>query len=202
MHQELAVPVAAGDRRVAPPDDVATRLAERLLHLVAHAGVDRRVGDHPVPARHLHATGLELRLHEQHHRTRRRHRPGQDGDHLGERDERQVRDDDRRGRRGRRQVGGSERPDVEALDHGDTRVVAQPRVQLAVADVERDHVVRAALEQAVGEPSRGGPGVECGQPCDVDPERLERVVELVATATDETRRLAGDEHCVTGVDET
>ena len=44
---------------------------------------------------------------------------------------------------------------VAPLDHRHARVVAQPPVELAVGDVERHHVLRAALEQAVGEPARG-----------------------------------------------
>ena len=47
--------------------------------------------------------------------------------------------------------GLSQRPRVDALAHDDARIVAQPPIELPVADVERDDARRAALEQHVGE---------------------------------------------------
>ena len=55
-----------------------------------------------------------------------------------------------------RQVVRLERARVGALDHVDALVVAQPPVELAVGDVQRDHARGAAAQQAVGEaPGRG-----------------------------------------------
>ena len=48
----------------------------------------------------------------------------------------------------------------DALEHGHARIVAELRVQLAVADVERDHARGAALEQHVAEPAGRGADVE------------------------------------------
>ena len=62
-------------------------------------------------------------------------------------------------------------PGVDALDHRDALVVAQPRVQLAVADVERDHPRGAALEQAVGEAAGRGADVEAVLAGGVDRQR-------------------------------
>ena len=60
-------------------------------------------------------------------------------------------------------------------------------MQLPVADVERDHAGGAALEEHVGEAAGGGADVEAVAPRRVDPERVERVRELLAAARDEPR---------------
>ena len=78
----------------------------------------------------------------------------------------------------RRCVGG-EVADVEALDHHDALVVADARMELAVADVERDDLAGAALQQAVGEAAGRRAGIEHPPADDVDAERVERRVELV-----------------------
>ena len=77
---------------------------------------------------------------------------------------------------------------LRALEHRHARVAAEPRVQLAVADVERDHARSAALEQHVGEPARRGADVEAVETLRVDAERVERVRELDARARDVRRR--------------
>jgi hypothetical protein len=82
--------------------------------------------------------------------------------------------------------------DVEAFEHRHSRVGADLRMQLAVADVERDDMGRAALQETVGESARRGAGIEGSHPGDVDRERVERGVELVATTTDEPRALLHD----------
>ena len=61
-------------------------------------------------------------------------------------------------------------------------------MQLPVADVERDHAGGAVLEQAVGEPARGGADVDRVPAVELDREQLERVGELLAAARDEARR--------------
>ncbi len=83
--------------------------------------------------------GLELRLHQ-------RDDVGAVGDAAAasggrmwrERDERHVDGDDAGRALERGDVGGGQVPRVDALDHDDARIAAQPPVQLAVADVERD----------------------------------------------------------------
>ena len=46
------------------------------------------------------------------------------------------------------------------------RIAAQASVELAVADVDRDHLARSALQQAVGEPAGRGAHVERAPACD------------------------------------
>ena len=60
---------------------------------------------------------------------------------------------------------------VHALEHDDARIVAQPRVELPVADVDGDHARRAALEQDVGEAAGRGADVEAVEPGRVDAEQ-------------------------------
>src|SRR5205807_496059 len=86
-----------------------------------------------------------------------------------------------------------------ALQYGHARVGAQARVELAVADVERDHVRRAALEQDVGEAAGRGADVERVRAGDVEPELVERVCELLPAARDIGRR-ALDVELRVGVD--
>jgi hypothetical protein len=75
-------------------------------------------------------------------------------------------------------------------------------MELAVADVDRDHVGRAPLEQAVGEAAGGRTGVESGSSTDVDPERVEGGVELLASPADECRAVPGDAERLLRCDET
>ena len=67
-----------------------------------------------------------------------------------------------------RQRVARQRARVRPLEHGHARVVAQRQRQLAVGHVERDHVRRAALQQAVGEPAGRGADVERAAAGDVD----------------------------------
>ena len=83
-----------------------------------------------------------------------------------------------------------ERPRVRPLEHRDARVVPELRVQLAVADVDRDHARDAVLEQAVGEPAGRCADVDRIASVELDLEPLERVRELLAAAGDE-RAAAG-----------
>ena len=67
-----------------------------------------------------------------------------------------------------------------------------------MGDVERDHPCGAALEQAVGEAAGRGADVEAVEAGDVDPERLERVLELDPAARDEPGRLGHQQLGVLG----
>ena len=78
---------------------------------------------------------------------------------------------------------------VGALEHGHARIVAEPRVQLAVADVEGHDARGAALEQDVGEPAGRCADIEAVEPRRIDAGCFERVRELLAAARDVTRRL-------------
>ena len=128
--------------------------------------------------------GLELRLHERERAPARRGAAERGRKRLVEPDERDVADDERR----RERKGGAvEAADVRPLEDGHARVVAQLRVQLAVADVEGADPGRAGLEEAVGEAAGRGSHVEAMLPGHVEVERVERVRELLAPARDEAR---------------
>ena len=77
-----------------------------------------------------------------------------------------------------RELVRRERAGVGALDHGHALVLAQAVVELAVGDVERDHVGRAALEQAVGEAAGRGADVERAAAGDVDPSASSALASL------------------------
>ena len=61
-------------------------------------------------------------------------------------------------------------------------------MELPVADVDRDHARRAGLQQAVGEAARRRADVGAVASGDVDPERVERVLQLLPSPRDEARR--------------
>src|SRR5439155_5755973 len=68
--------------------------------------------------------------------------------------------------------------------HDNAWIAAQLPIELAMADVERDDVGRAAPEQHVGEAASRGPDVERGTAGDIDAENVERVCELDTAAPD------------------
>ncbi len=77
-----------------------------------------------------------------------------------------------------------QRTSVHAFADDDARIVAEPPVELIVADVERDDALGAAPEQHVGEAAGGRADVERAATAWIDGERIERVRELHAAAAD------------------
>ncbi len=178
VHQGFAVAVAAGDRRVgrcrAPPRRPPWRSPRPRRARSWIAGSVMM----PLPqlASWRVASNCSLTRSTGPRRDgRRRRAPGRTGEPQGD-DEGQVGDDDVDRSA---DVVGSQVAHVEALDHRDPIVAADAFVELAVADVDSDHVGGAALQQAVGEPARGGAGVKgpatlrrCGRRRERKPPRL------------------------------
>ena len=61
-------------------------------------------------------------------------------------------------------------------------------MELAVADVDRDDSRGSRLQKAVREPTRRRADIGAVAPGDVERERLQRVLQLLASARDEARR--------------
>src|SRR5436853_185764 len=144
MQEELAVPLRAGQAGVYDAGHLRPPAGRVRGDLAQHPPPHLVVANHA--ARRLGAAGLELRLHEHDRvppgrgeRERRRQR-------LAHADERDVAHDKRRRERQLPRLAH-----VRPLQHRHARVVAEARVQLPIADVERDHACRTALEQDVGE---------------------------------------------------
>src|SRR5581483_11473079 len=181
VEDELMVSLRAGETRVYDPPRLRPRREQRLGDgmddATAHLGIAHDA------LRRVRASGLELRLH-QHERL-----PAGSGErkrrwkHERDRDERDVARDELRCERQLR-----ERSCIHALEHGHAFVVADLRVELPVADVERDHAPGSTLQQHVGEASCRGAEVERVEPAHVDAEGVERVRELVPGAGDVRRR--------------
>jgi hypothetical protein len=72
------------------------------------------------------------------------------------------------------------------------RIVAQPFVQLTMAHIDGDHLCRAALKHAVGESARRRASIEDSLAVHVDPEPIERAVQLVASTTHEPGRRSAE----------
>ena len=154
---------------------------------------DLRIGDDALALADLRTAGFELWLDEQHHRSPRLAQRHQRRDDHAQRDERQVADHDVDAAP---DLLGGGVTDVAAFEVRDPRIGTQPFVQLAVPDVERDDVRRAALQQTVGEPTGRCAGVERAQAGHVDGEHRQRMVELLGAPSDEPRRRAVDDHGV------
>ncbi len=183
--ERLLVAGRAGERGRRAAEDGGAVLARGGGDVVDDLAPQLRVLDHAALADPL-AADLELRL--DHRQAVERARPwsrGPPGRTLRQGDEGDVDDDQIRAVR---EVAGRDRAGVGALDHGHALVLAQAVVELAVGDVERDHVGGAALEQAVGEAAGGRADVQRATAREVDPQRVERVGELDAAAGDVGRR--------------
>src|SRR5208283_373561 len=128
------------------------------------------------------AAGLELGLDQRDKRRllcRERQRALQQ---QGQRNEARVADDEAW------QLGemrGFEPARVELLVRRHARVLRDARMELPGADVDRDDMARAALEQRVGEAARRGAEIEAIAILNVDAEMREREDELHAAARDE-----------------
>jgi hypothetical protein len=70
---------------------------------------------------------------------------------------------------------------------GHARIGGEARMELAVADVDADDVLRAALQENVGEAAGALAEVEAGHAGDVEAEARQRAVELQPAARDEAQ---------------
>jgi hypothetical protein len=148
----------------------------------------------------LGLAGLELRLHEEDEVGARCGQPEEGVGDGPQGDEGQIGDDEVKRSGVGAQLAEAEVPDVRPFPHGDPGVGAQAGVELAPAHVDRHHVGRSPLQQAVGEPTGGRAGVERDAPGGIDREPLEGGVELLASSADEARSRALEGQGVTGVD--
>ena len=92
---------------------------------------------------------------------------------------------DRSGRDERRPVReqlGTKLAHVRLVHDRDARVGSELPRELAVADVQSDDVPRPALQEAVGESSRGCPGIEAVTSGGIDRERVEGGGQLLSTS--------------------
>ena len=170
------------------PMMVAPAAARASIDLDRTRSVHRRVADHAATPPTSGPAGLELRLHQQHESAPGRGaRPAAPGSTARS----EMNDRSATTRSTGPPIASGVRCRTLARSRTSTRgSLAQARVELAVADVDGDHLRRAALEQAVGEAAGRRAGVEGPRPRDVDPEPLERGVELLAAPPHEAGRRA------------
>ena len=171
MKEELTVAFRSRQTRVYDPG---------RLRPPRERGVRHIAGDTPPglaiaydAAAHLLAAGFELGLHEYDRLPAGRSELEQGRQCLSHADERDVADDEA-GRK--RQLADVSR--IRPFEDDDPRVLANARVQLAVADVECDHARSAALEQDIGEAACGSADVEAVTPGWINAKRVERVRKL------------------------
>ena len=140
-----------------------TRAAERPPHAATAATASRRSAGSrttpPLPTRSRPTSNCGLTIARQSNSRRRRSASTAGSTFVSEMNETSITI-----REGGTGAAASHGPRVDALDHRDPRIVAQPVVELAVGDVERDHARCAALQQAVGEAAGRGADVERAAP--------------------------------------
>ncbi len=147
-----------------------------------------RVTDDPTPS-DARPARLELRLDEQHQRgvrTTATHQRGCDGE---QRDEGEVGDHDLDGASDDVRLEGA---DVRALEDSHACVATQQPCQLPASHIDRDHLARTSLEQAVGEPTGRRAGVEGAEAPHVERECVEGGIELLAATRHEAGRRTGE----------
>ena len=171
VEEELTVAFRSRQARVYDPGRLRPPRQRCFRHVPGDAPPSLRIS-HDTAARLL-ATGFELGLHEHDRLPSRRGELEQRRQRLSHADERDVADKEIR--RKRQLADGSR---VRPLEDDDTRVLADARVQLAVADVERNHARSPALQQDIGETAGGCAHVEAVPTGRIDAERVERVREL------------------------
>jgi hypothetical protein len=91
-----------------------------------------------------------------------------------------------------------EMPRVGVFDHGDAPIAAHFPVQLAVSDVERDDVARAAVQPHVGESAGRRADIKRDAIGSIDAERVESGRELDSAAPDP--RMIGSDDPDVGID--
>src|SRR5829696_3247430 len=128
-----------------------------LRDLAQHAPVNLAVA-HDAAARDLRLPRLELQLDEDERLPAGRGKPEHGRKNGADADEGHVARDEVRCEWELVHVAC-----VRPLEDGDPAVCADAWIELAVADVERDHARRAALEQHVGEPARRRADVEAAE---------------------------------------
>src|SRR5207237_3323865 len=75
-------------------------------------------------------------------------------------------------------------PDVDPLQYGDPRVLAEAPGQLSIPDVDRDDARGASLQQEVGEAPGRRADIKAYPSCRIDAEGIERGRELIAATAD------------------
>src|SRR5262245_30754322 len=152
MDEELPVPLGAGQPGVYDPDGRRTPRARRFDDPSEHVSLHRGVTDDAL--RDLATACFELRLDEDERLPPRRGEREHRRKRLRDADERHVADDEVGGERELGQCAS-----VHPLEHDDTRVGAQSRMQLPVAHIDRGDACGARLQEAVGEPAGRGADV-------------------------------------------
>src|SRR6478752_9556077 len=178
VEEDLPVPLRTREPRVYDAADAGSP-RRRCLGDLAHHPPPHLVVAHDASLPHVRAPRFELRLDEHDRLPTRRAEAQHRRQRDTHRDERDVADGELRRKREFRESAG-----IRPLEHRHAGVGAEPRMQLAVADVERDHARRTALEQDVGEAAGRGPDIDAVEAGRVDAEPVEPVRELLSAARD------------------
>jgi hypothetical protein len=165
VEEELTVAFRSRQARVYDPRGLRPPRQRRLGQLADDAAPRPGIADDPAAS--LAAARLELRLHEHDRLPARASQVQQRRQRLPDADERDVADHELRRERQLRDV-----PRVRPLDHDHAWVLADTRVELAIADVESNDASGAALEKDVREAACRRADVEAVATGRIDAERV------------------------------
>jgi hypothetical protein len=179
VQEGLEVPPGARQRRVAAAEHLEPERTRLVFNLRDRCRAHLGVADHAFAQ--VSPTDLELRLDQCEDGAALAHDLARRRQELAEPDERRV---DHHEIDGLSEITGAEVARVGALAHDDPPIAAQLRMELSRADVDRMHARRAPREQAVGEAPRRGPEIGAHPAAHVDPQRVERPLELDAAPRD------------------
>jgi hypothetical protein len=179
--QELSIALGPRDRALHDPQHPpALLVGEPARDVVADHLVQRRIAYHAALA-DLTLADLELRFDQ-------RHQPGVRRGEGERRRERQLQRDEAHIRDHHfdllRDLGAGEAARILPLQHVHARIVAQPPVELAVADVDGKDTPGAAPQQHVGKAAGRGADVERAHAGRIEAKMVEGVGELDAATRD------------------
>ena len=160
------------------------------LDLAPHAVPDLGVADDSPPAADLGATGLELRLDEQHHRSPRLAHGDQRRDDQSERDERKIADHEVDRSADRRRVDLADVGALDVLDPGSarSRSWSWPCPTSTATTLAAPRCSRQSVKPPVDAPASSA-----RMPATSIPNVVQGVLELEPAAPDESGRWAGDD---------
>lgn len=182
MDEELHVALPATNRRLHLADDDCAADLKCVDHLGASLGVQGRIGDDTFASIDVSLARLKLGLHEQHELAIP---AGQSDQHLGDEgqgDEREIGDHEIKRRSQGDRIGMA---NVGPFNHRYPGIEADFGMQLAVPDINGDHVTDVALQHAVGKTTGRSSNVDGAQLRNVNGEMVQRRSQFFPAPTDE-----------------
>ncbi len=155
-------------------------VAQPSFNLAANVKMHGRITNN-APLTDAFSTGLELGLNQRHKPSARRGKRQGRRQHRSQADEACIAHDEIDG------LGDfivRQMPGVDALEHDDTRIIAETPIELAATNVDRVNAPSLARQEDIGKPTGRRADIDSGAPARIDSEMLQCMGELDAAARD------------------